>query len=311
MYNGHGDVVQLTDTTGAAIKYYDYDAFGNEKNPDVNDNNPFRYCGEYFDKETGTIYLRARYYDPNISRFTTEDSFTGEANDPLSLNLYIYCSDDPINNIDASGHVTTSQGTAVHIMLSVYFDTTYKGARSPYYISQGLKSTLTGRGFADLVYISPNDETRMASVFEIKPISYSTSTANNLAGKAQLADYIQAMNKAISSNYSVATAGTNMNVNGLVLPCPYSPNKVIVLKTDYDKDPGMIYYYDRKIQPQDEKVIQSVPGYTTAFDKQENNTDMSIGKKTAGAAAVGTALYWIISEGSRVVFPVRNLVPVP
>ena len=34
----------------------------------------FRYCGEYFDKETGTIYLRARYYDPEIGRFITEDS---------------------------------------------------------------------------------------------------------------------------------------------------------------------------------------------------------------------------------------------
>lgn len=39
------------------------------KNPDPNDSNVFRYCGEYFDKETGTYYLRARYYDPAIGRF--------------------------------------------------------------------------------------------------------------------------------------------------------------------------------------------------------------------------------------------------
>lgn len=66
LFNGHGNVVELTNTTGDAIKTYDYDAFGNEKNPNVNDNNVFRYCGEYFDKETGTIYLRARCYDPMI-----------------------------------------------------------------------------------------------------------------------------------------------------------------------------------------------------------------------------------------------------
>jgi RHS repeat-associated protein len=37
-----------------------------------------------FDKETGTIYLRARYYDARIGRFISEDSVRGNANDPLS-----------------------------------------------------------------------------------------------------------------------------------------------------------------------------------------------------------------------------------
>ena len=75
-----------------------------EKNPDSSDVNPFRYCAEYFDKETGTIYLRARYYDPGLGRFITEDSYWGESNDPLSLNLYTYCSSNPINFWDPTGH---------------------------------------------------------------------------------------------------------------------------------------------------------------------------------------------------------------
>ncbi|HEX9060576.1 MAG TPA: RHS repeat-associated core domain-containing protein [Clostridia bacterium] len=57
-----------------------------------------------FDKETGTIYLRARYYNPAVGRFITEDSYLGKDNDPLSLNLYTYCENDPINSIDPSGH---------------------------------------------------------------------------------------------------------------------------------------------------------------------------------------------------------------
>ena len=104
MFNGHGDVTSLTDGSGNVIKSYDYDAFGNEKNPDVNDTNVFRYCGEYFDKETGTIYLRARYYDPEMGRFINEDSYEGQVTDPLSLNLYTYCGNDPINNVDPSGN---------------------------------------------------------------------------------------------------------------------------------------------------------------------------------------------------------------
>ncbi|OPX41900.1 tRNA(Glu)-specific nuclease WapA precursor [Ruminiclostridium hungatei] len=106
LYNGHGDTVQLTSTTGGSIKVYDYDAFGNEKNIDPGDTNLFRYCGEYFDKETGTIYLRARYYDPTIGRFITEDSYWGKDSDPLSLNLYTYCGNNPINYIDPSGHLS-------------------------------------------------------------------------------------------------------------------------------------------------------------------------------------------------------------
>ena len=104
LYNGHGDTVQLTSTTGSSIKTYDYDAFGNEKNADPNDTNLFRYCGEYFDKETGTIYLRARYYDPAIGRFITEDSYWGKDSDPLSLNLYTYCYNNGVNYFDPSGH---------------------------------------------------------------------------------------------------------------------------------------------------------------------------------------------------------------
>ncbi|WP_083878393.1 RHS repeat-associated core domain-containing protein [Acetivibrio cellulolyticus] len=112
MFNGHGDVEQLTDTSGGVIKGYDYDEFGNERNIDANDANPFRYCGEYYDKETGTIYLRARYYNPATGRFITEDSYWGEDIDPLSLNLYTYTENNPICYLDPSGHIPTTYEAA-------------------------------------------------------------------------------------------------------------------------------------------------------------------------------------------------------
>ncbi|NJD04665.1 MAG: hypothetical protein FIA99_19170 [Ruminiclostridium sp.] len=110
MYNGHSDVVQLTNTTGDVVKSYDYDAFGVEKNIDPNDTQVFRYTGEYYDRETATIYLRSRYYSPSIGRFISEDSFLGKDSDPLSLNLYTYCYNDPIDRFDPSGHVTFKIG---------------------------------------------------------------------------------------------------------------------------------------------------------------------------------------------------------
>ena len=71
----------------------------------MNDANAFRYCGEYFDSESGTIYLRARYYDPTIGRFISRDSFAGKLDDPLSLNLYTYCANNPVYYSDPTGHI--------------------------------------------------------------------------------------------------------------------------------------------------------------------------------------------------------------
>ena len=102
--NAHGDVVNLTDIDGIVIKTYKYDAFGVEKNIDDADTNAFRYCGEYYDSETGTIYLRARHYNPSNGRFTQRDSFAGKQGDPLSLNLYTYCGNNLILNVDPDGH---------------------------------------------------------------------------------------------------------------------------------------------------------------------------------------------------------------
>ncbi|MCM1237473.1 MAG: RHS repeat-associated core domain-containing protein, partial [Ruminococcus flavefaciens] len=100
----HGNVVQLTDENGTVTKTYEYDSFGNEVNPDSKDDNPFRYCGEYYDKETEEIYLRARYYQLAVGRFLTRDTYTGEEDESLSLHLYTYCENDGVNAWDPSGH---------------------------------------------------------------------------------------------------------------------------------------------------------------------------------------------------------------
>lgn len=103
--NSHGDVVQLVNENGDLVKCYEYDSFGNEMAPDDKDTNPFRYAGEYYDVETGEVYLRARYYSPQSGRFLTRDSYTGEDEEPLSLNLYTYCENDPVLQADYDGNM--------------------------------------------------------------------------------------------------------------------------------------------------------------------------------------------------------------
>lgn len=100
----HGNVVQLLDESGNVTKTYEYDSFGNEVKPEKKDENPYRYCGEYYDKETEEVYLRARYYQPSVGRFITRDTYTGESDEPLSLHLYTYCYNNPVDYLDDSGN---------------------------------------------------------------------------------------------------------------------------------------------------------------------------------------------------------------
>ncbi|WP_040951524.1 RHS repeat domain-containing protein [Gorillibacterium massiliense] len=103
-YNGHGDVVKITDSNGNVLNSYDYDTWGKLLSSSETMSNPFKYAGEIYDEETGFYYLRARYYSPDTGRFITEDTYEGDITDPLSLNLYVYCNNNPINRVDPSGN---------------------------------------------------------------------------------------------------------------------------------------------------------------------------------------------------------------
>ena len=104
LHDAHGNVVALTDSSGSITRTYEYDAFGNQLNIDPTDTNPFRYCGEYWDAETGSYYLRARYYDSAVGRFLTEDAWSGIITAPSTLNAYVYCGNNPVHYVDSSGH---------------------------------------------------------------------------------------------------------------------------------------------------------------------------------------------------------------
>ena len=94
--DGHGDVTKLISGSGAVEADYTYDAFGNQTE-EAEDVNPFRYAGEYWDSESGLIYLRARYYDSGVGGFISEDpARDGE-------NWYVYCGGNPVMFVDPSG----------------------------------------------------------------------------------------------------------------------------------------------------------------------------------------------------------------
>jgi len=79
LYNGHGDVVSLVDNIGNIKNSYSYDIYGKVINAVENGiPNPMRYAGQMYDNESGLYYLRARYYDPRVGRFISEDTNKGD-----------------------------------------------------------------------------------------------------------------------------------------------------------------------------------------------------------------------------------------
>ncbi len=98
-------MVQITDSAGNIVNSYEYDEWGNITCQIEGIENEFKYAGQTYDSETGLYYLRARYYDPANGRFISKDSNEGSIVNPLSLNLYTYCYNNPIIYTDSSGNI--------------------------------------------------------------------------------------------------------------------------------------------------------------------------------------------------------------
>jgi len=64
---------------------------------------PWGFAGEYHDPTTGLQYLRARWYQPGVGRFTQGDPFPGVLALPLTLNPYVYAVNNPVRYTDPSG----------------------------------------------------------------------------------------------------------------------------------------------------------------------------------------------------------------
>ncbi|MEE9345406.1 MAG: RHS repeat-associated core domain-containing protein [Methylococcales bacterium] len=105
-YDGLGSTRYLSDASGVLTDSYDYEAFGQLLNEAGSTENSYRFAGEQLDSGLDQYYLRARYYNPAVGRFTQMDSFAGIPSDPLTLHKYLYGNVDPVSNTDPSGYLT-------------------------------------------------------------------------------------------------------------------------------------------------------------------------------------------------------------
>ena len=118
-------VRKIVNNNGAALANCEYDIFGTS---DSDISTRYSFAGEYLDQESGFIFLRARFYDPETGRFISKDPLGISA----GLNGYLYCGNNPINMSDPSGF--------------------YAGVDDVFAIGIGVVGGVGGQLFEDMVF---------------------------------------------------------------------------------------------------------------------------------------------------------------
>ena len=155
--NLQGDVIAIVDKDAQTIARYSYDAWGvpeiklDSSDCQIATINPFRYRGYYYDKEIELYYLQSRYFDPEMGRFINTDEpdiITAVTTSDFHANLFAYCSNDPVDNVDRIGYVVSPANVIGAIIGGIL------GAVGGYFLSRWLADKLNLKGWKRTLFIA-------------------------------------------------------------------------------------------------------------------------------------------------------------
>ncbi len=144
-----GSPVAATDEAGEVIWREDYNPFGEKREASLEAENDVGYTGHQSDDDLGLVYMQARYYDPAIGRFYSNDpvGYTN-ANPVMSFNRYMYANNNPYKYTDPDGRFCVPCAAAVvgaTVNTVAYFVTTDTSNMSASEIAAGAgRAALTG-----------------------------------------------------------------------------------------------------------------------------------------------------------------------
>ena len=106
-----GSVRVVTDQNAQVVSRHDFLPFGEEwPAPQPTTKEKKLFTGHERDAETGLDYFGARYYRPQVGRFTTIDPVGGRLADPQTLNRYAYARNNPLRYVDPTGMYEVDAG---------------------------------------------------------------------------------------------------------------------------------------------------------------------------------------------------------
>ncbi|HEY0781963.1 MAG TPA: RHS repeat-associated core domain-containing protein, partial [Thermoanaerobaculia bacterium] len=185
LFDALRSVTDLTSLDGTARASYRFDAWGALRAKTGGSFNGFGFTGHEQDQETGLYYFQARYYDPELGRFLSEDPAEGAIANPPSLHRYLYAYANPTVYVDPDGRFSLKEAwDAVAAGAEIYLDTVKNNAASvPGLAASAAKSVVNVLDFATLGSISAGE----------KQVKTFLETKGTLREKAEAAENVSTL----------------------------------------------------------------------------------------------------------------------
>ena len=203
-FDCRGSTVALTDASGAITDTFQYDTYGKLLSRTGSSFVIFGYNGRdgVVTDKNGLIYMRARYYSPEMKRFINADIIPGKLSNAITLNRFAYANGNPVSFVDPFG-LSAERGDKeventvnyIQAVLVSNFDANNRG--------------LPFLGHTQLYFLGDNDKWYMTDFF---PEDFDDVKAKkNSAIIHWMEDVASPLNKS-NSNYVVLTGNFNDSV---------------------------------------------------------------------------------------------------
>lgn len=233
IHNDHlGSSSVITNSSGSLVEATSYDPWGKVLSGATK--SKFAYTGQERDNETGLDYYNARYYSPDIHRFTQPDPVIADVYNPQMLNRYSYVLNNPLRYTDPTGNQS---------LLSSLIST----------VTNAVKSAIS---FVSNLVSGSSQSTKQSSTNSKSSTPPTSAPANNIPGLSGVKTTVSGL----SGNTTSLNSKTPDSNKGVILPTNIPSNANISNNMNQAAQNKLnIFWFKGQVEtdgPQDYKSIK-------------------------------------------------------